>query len=210
MTAQFEHYLSWTCGALLDLINTGAEDLDVLLCPELPGYIRYGVNDRRGLTLSLAGIRSRRLVHALVEQLPPDLTAEEIASWLGAMTLREWRERFSASASEVIDLLDFTRSRRGSLLRPLLDAGEATCPVRLVEDAPPGSTSAHSLLTVAPVHEGPPPHPLGVYTGTHLLGLVPPTFHSDVSALLDTGLEITPTLQPDGENGALLHLVLGT
>lgn len=208
VTAHFEHYLSWTLGALLDLINTGAEEPDVVLCPELAGYIRYGVNDRRGLTLILAGIRSRRLVHALVDQLPADVAEENVATWLGALTLREWRERFAASASEVIDLLDFTRSRRGSLLRPLLDAGEASCPLRPEQPQPP-SIFELSPLTVGPVRDGPQPHALGVYAGTQLLGVVPPTFHSDVAAVLDTGLEVTPTLQPDGDSGLLLNLVLG-
>jgi len=207
VTAHFEHYLSWTFGALLDVINTGIEEPDVALCPELAGYIRYGVDTRRGLTLTLAGIRSRRLVHALVAQLPGDLAEEDVAAWLGALTLREWRDRFEASASEVIDLLDFTRSRRGSMLRPLLEAGETSCPLRL-EEPQPESILELSGLTIGPVQDGPAPHALGVFAGTQLLGVVPPTFHSDVAAVLDTGLEVIPSLQPDGYGGLLLHLIL--
>jgi hypothetical protein len=52
------------------------------------------------------------------------------------------------------------------------------------------------------------PHALGVFAGTQLLGVVPPTFHSDVAAVLDTGLEVNPSLQPDGDGGLLLHLIL--
>ena len=121
--------------------------------------------------------------------------------------LREWRERFEASASEVIDLLDFTRSRRGSMLRPLLETGETSCPLRL-EEPQPESILELSGLTLGPVHDGPAPHALGVFAGTQLLGVVPPTFHSDVAAVLDTGLEVTPSLQPDGDVGLLLHLIL--
>jgi hypothetical protein len=82
---------------------------------------------------------------------------------------------------------------------------ETSCPLRLEQ---PESTSELSPLTVAPVHDGPPPHALGVYAGTRLLGVVPPTYRSDVAAVLDTGLEVVPSLQPDGEAGVLLRLIL--
>jgi hypothetical protein len=39
------------------------------------------------------------------------------------MGTAEWRAEYGASASEVLDLLDFTRPRRRSLLRTLLETG---------------------------------------------------------------------------------------
>jgi hypothetical protein len=64
----FEHYLSWTVGAVVELVNTRLADAgtDIRLCPELGGYIRYGVRDRCVLILMTSGIRSRRLAHAIL------------------------------------------------------------------------------------------------------------------------------------------------
>ena len=42
----FEHYLAWTVGAVVELVNTRLldADIEVRLCPDLAGYIRYGVD----------------------------------------------------------------------------------------------------------------------------------------------------------------------
>lgn len=66
VTAHFEHFLSWTLGALIEAVNEALEDAGAehRLCPELPVYIRYGVDDRRALALIMGGVRSRRLAHS--------------------------------------------------------------------------------------------------------------------------------------------------
>ena len=67
-TEHFEHYLSWTVGALIDLVNTHLQAAggDELVCPELGGYIRYGVSTPVALALVTEGIRSRRIANLVV------------------------------------------------------------------------------------------------------------------------------------------------
>ena len=63
VTEHFEHYLAWTVGALVELVNTRLADagIEARLCPDLGSYIRYGVDDPKALILMTSGIRSRRL-----------------------------------------------------------------------------------------------------------------------------------------------------
>ena len=130
VTGHFEHYLAWTVGALVELVNTRLADagIEERLCPDLGSYIRYGVDDPKALILMTSGIRSRRLAHAVAADLPADLepTREQIRLQLARMGVPEWRTRYGTSAAEVLDLLDFTRVRNRSLLKTLLETGSVT------------------------------------------------------------------------------------
>ncbi|MEV5749196.1 hypothetical protein AB0L00_15380 [Actinoallomurus sp. NPDC052308] len=74
VTHRFEHFLAWTVGALVELVNLYLADAesDHRLCPELGPYIRYGVSDARALSLMMQGLRSRRLAHEIARQIPED------------------------------------------------------------------------------------------------------------------------------------------
>ncbi|MFD0883962.1 hypothetical protein ACFQ08_05250 [Streptosporangium algeriense] len=78
VTGQFEHFLTWTAGALVELVNALLIDADSdrRLCPELGSYIRYGVDDRRALAPVLNGLRSRRLAREVTRQMPADSADE--------------------------------------------------------------------------------------------------------------------------------------
>ncbi len=78
VTGHFEHFLAWTVGALVELVNALLIDADSdrRLCPELGSYIRYGVDDRRALALMLNGLRSRRPAREVTRQMPADSTGE--------------------------------------------------------------------------------------------------------------------------------------
>jgi Helicase conserved C-terminal domain len=86
VTSHFEHYLAWTVGALVELVNTrlANAEVEVRLCPDLGSYIRYGVDDPKGLILMTSGIRSRRLAHAIVADMPADLepNREALRRWI--------------------------------------------------------------------------------------------------------------------------------
>jgi len=69
----FEHYLAWTDGALVELVNDRLRERDVDERAELGSCVRYGVGDRRALVLMTSGIRSRRLAHAISADVPADL-----------------------------------------------------------------------------------------------------------------------------------------
>jgi len=191
VTGHFEHYLAWTVGALVELVNARLSnaDAEARLCPELGGYIRYGVRDPHALILMTSGIRSRRLAHRIVRDAPADLDSsrEALRSWLARLSLTEWRARYDASAAEVLDLLDFTRVRGRSLLKTLLETGTArvTLPIAL-DDLPPRD----GPLVLEPAREGPHPAPLAVYSGDQLLATIASQDHADLSAILDTGLDL--------------------
>jgi hypothetical protein len=137
-----------------------------------------------------SGIRSRRLAHQIVRDAPADLdsTREAVRSWLANLSLTDWRARYDASASEVLDLLDFTRLRGRSLLKTLLETGTATVTLPTALDALPSWDGA---LVLEPARGVPHPAPLAVYGGDQLLTTVASQDHADLSAILDTGLDLT-------------------
>ena len=192
VTGHFEHYLAWTVGALAELVNTRLADagLEERLCPDLGSYIRYGVNDPQALILMTAGIRSRRLAHAITADLPADLepAREQLRLHLARMGVAEWRARYKVSAAEVLDLLDFTRVRNRSLLRTLLETGNVMVDLSAI---PAGLPAWYGPLTLEPARDEPDPAPLAVYAGDQRIATVAAQDHADLSAILDTGLTIT-------------------
>jgi hypothetical protein len=191
VTGHFEHYLAWTVGALVELVNARLADagIEEWLCPDLGSYIRYGVDDPKALILMTSGIRSRRLAHAIAADLPPDLepAREQIRLQIARMGVRGWRTQYDASAAEVLDLLDFTRVRNRSLLRTLLETGNVTVELpAFIASLPAGS----ELLTLEPARGEPEPAPLAVYAGDQHIVTVAAQDHADLSAILDTGLTI--------------------
>jgi superfamily II DNA/RNA helicase len=196
ITEMFEHFLAWTLGVLVELVNQRLTELDaaVRLCPEFPAYVRYGVDSPEALDLLGAGVRSRRLAHAVAQSCREEgRPLSELRAWLGSMSVAQWRERFAASSSEILDLLEVARVRRGNILRPLLEEGEVTVRVIPVDDASadtddrgrppraatlwdvrggddelpgavdPSSDQAGQLVVLQPVRTEPSPSPLGVY-----------------------------------------------
>ena len=158
VTGHFEHYLAWTVGALVELVNTqlAGAGIEERLCPDLGSYIRYGVDDPKALILMTSGIRSRRLAHAIAADLPADLepTREQLRLQIARMGVAGWRTRYDASAAEVLDLLDFTRVRNRSLLRTLLETGNVTVELPAI----PASLPAwDGPLTLEPARDEPRP-----------------------------------------------------
>lgn len=202
----FEHYLAWTVGALVDLANWHLESfgLDVQLCPELAGYIRYGVNKPRSLQMMTSGIRSRRIAHLIETAMPEDATTtEEIRLWLSEMGIREWRDRFSASSSELLDLVEFTRVRRRSLLRTLLETGTVSAAVSVESLTVYDSDQTFELR---PADFDTTPAPLGVYADNELVAIIASSDHADMQSILDTGFNFE--LSFDASNLADLKVIL--
>jgi len=192
VTGQFEHYLAWTIGALVELVNTrlDAADADARLCPSLGSYIRYGVDDARALILMTSGVRSRRLSHAIIGHIPADLeaTRETLRLWIARRGIAEWRTRYDASASEVLDLLDYTRERGRSLLKTLLETGTVAVDLPILTPNLPTWTGS---LTLEPLRGEPQPAPLAIYAGDQHIVTAAAQDHTDLSAILDTGLDLT-------------------
>jgi hypothetical protein len=204
VTGHFEHYLAWTIGALVELVNTRLDDAgtEARLCPNLGSYIRYGVDDARALILMTSGVRSRRLAHAIVGHIPPDLeaTRETLRLWIARRGIAEWRTRYDASASEVLDLLDFTRERRRSLLKTLLETGTVAVDLPILTPDLPAWTGP---LTLEPVRDEPQPAPLAIYSGDQHLATAAASDQTDLSAILATGLDLIVEINKQADRPSL-------
>jgi hypothetical protein len=216
ISEQFEHFLPWMLGVLVELVNgrLAERGVDARVCPQLTLYVRHGVDTPEALQLVLAGVRSRRLVHQIVSQWHAEQRPNGHArAWLRSMSISQWRERFAATPSELRDLLEVARVQRASALRALLNEGRAVVdvtaagesPSRRAEggepDADPGRATADRLpddrypaspvrVVLQPLHGE--PAPLGLYTadGGRLLTIVPTPIHAELQAVLDTGLTL--------------------
>jgi superfamily II DNA/RNA helicase len=202
VTSHFEHYLAWTVGAVVELVNLKLADRGITppLCPEIGGYIRYGVDDPNALILMTSGIRSRRLAHTIARDLPDDLPSnpDSLRNFLAPKGVVGWRDEYDATASEILDLLEFARLRRRSLLRSLLENG--TVNVDLPEISRGGR---FRRLTVEPRRDTPEPAPLAVYDGDELIATVASPDHADLDEILDTGIGITLAISSDAEPATL-------
>ena len=133
------------------------------------------------------------LAHAIAADLPADLepVREQLRVQIARMGIAQWRTRYNASAAEVLDLLDFTRTRSRSLLRTLLETGSASVELPpLPATAPTGD----GPLSVEPDRDEPHPAPLAVYAADQRIATIAAQDHADLQAILDTGLAITAEL----------------
>lgn len=193
----FEHYLSWTVGAVIDLANlqlAARDEFAQPLCPELGGYIRYGVDNPNALVLMTSGIRSRRLAHTISRDLPNNLPSgpDSIRDYLAPLGVAEWRGRYGATASDILDLLEFARLRRRSLLRALLENGTVNVQLPQVSRSGP-----YRRLSLESQRNVPEPAPLVLYDGEDLLATIASQDHADVNEILETGVATALTLDAD-------------
>ncbi len=210
VTTQFEHYLSWTVGALVEMINDRLSDAgtELRVCPELGGYIRYGVNTPHSLLLMTSGIRSRRLAHTVSDDIDDDVepSREELRTWLSRSGISEWRIRYAATRTEILDLLEFTRLRNRSFLKVLLESG--TVKVGLPDSAT--APSSEQRLSLVEAKGEPAPAPLALYADDELVATIASEDHADIRAILDTGLELALRVDEWAEPATLeISLALG-
>jgi hypothetical protein len=197
VTSLFEHYLSWALGSIVDLVNLRLSDANSnhTICPELGGYVRFGVDGPLALTVLTSGVRSRRLAHEVSGWrglAPSDETSLRDA--LVELGLGGWREVFQASTSEMLDLLDFTRSRERSLLRALVENGVVSLRLDKAATSPDATNSRLNLRVVSEVSR---PSPIALFDGDVLVATVSARDHSDVQAILASGLDLTLTYVPE-------------
>ena len=110
----FEHHLPWTLDVVIGWVNAWLETIeaDVRLPEHLPGAIHYGVSTENALSLMTGGIRSRRLANTVwchaIARVPSRTDASRNRP--AAQTIRQWRELFDASPTELSDLLAYARA----------------------------------------------------------------------------------------------------
>ena len=125
----------------------------------------------------------------MVEAVMPEefVSVEDMRGWLSQMTIAEWRDRFNSTSSELLDLVEFTRIRRRSLLRTLLETGTVSIAISLQSF---GVFDPNPVLRLRPVDTESVPATLGIYASNELLALVESGDHADTQSILDTGLNI--------------------
>ncbi|MEV6247706.1 DEAD/DEAH box helicase [Streptomyces sp. NPDC051742] len=189
----FEHALSWTLGALVNLVNRrlAAAGTAIRLCTDTAWYLRHGVDTEQALQLLTSGITSRRLAHqigSLAEE--ESISTADLRPWLTSLHIDGWLTLFNATEYEVADLLEYVRVRSGSLLNTVLETGSARLKVTLIEGSPAPSGAvvighrSESAALVLLLQDQP-------------VATIPASSHSDVSALQDSHLDTELTLTGD-------------
>lgn len=192
-----EHVLSWTLGALINLVNNRllAGGALTRLNADAAWHLRHGVDTEQAMSLLTSGIASRRLAYLVGQRAQREsIPTAELQAWLTELHINGWKQEFTANEYEIADLLEYVRRSR-DLFTELLDHDQTTIPVTVVEDI----NATYTDVAVTTV--GPGPSELVVSLHGQKLATVPASSHSDVAAVLDSGLEIAFTLR-----GSDLHL----
>jgi hypothetical protein len=180
-----EHLLPWMLNTLVGWVNEDLPEEDQL-CPELPAYIRFGVDAPTALELAQSGIRSRRLVHAVAAAASE--TDQPVRDWLAQTDIPTWGRMFDASPSELADLLVFARVRDSRITSRALAGEIVEIPVEAAGSPSPGP------VELGEADEDPPPR-LAAFRDGQVVGYVPPGHHEDVNRLLDTGVPLSITMR---------------
>jgi hypothetical protein len=197
----FEHYLAWTVGALVNLVNIRLEEAraEIRLPATTGWHLRHGVDTPQALALLNAGVTSRRLAHQIGRTATVQgIAAEGLRSWLTGLHLDGWRSQFDATEYELNDLLEYVRKSRPSMIGALLDTGRVSLDVDLTSAAPSARTPLQ-LRSPSGLHTA----PLTIDDGSHTLARVPADAHLDVLTVINSGIDFDTTL-----TGSLLTLRL--
>lgn len=189
----FEHYLSWTLGALINMVNERLtrEFAPVRLQATTAWCLRYGVDTQQALHLLIHGVRSRTLAYKIGRQAAAQGIAHDgLRPWLAEQHISGWQERYHATALEIDDLIEYVRERQRSLLRALLTDGHIQINVEpLLPDARTPVTVELSWSDTKPAREILIKNAEGV-----ALARVTGGDHADVEAILRSGLVIKTEL----------------
>lgn len=188
-TRVLEHLLPWLFGILVAWLNE-EEAIDPQVCPELPGYIRFGVSTPAALELMLGGVRSRRLAKVVSDQFPGSGGADDLRTWLGELGLLAWKEAFAASPSELSDLLVFAKEPDARLISKALAGEQVRVPLTMAGEPQTGT------LTLRPLEE-PAPSRLGLWAEGTVVAFVAERYHDDVARLLRLGVPLELRLKSE-------------
>jgi len=223
-----EHYFSWIVGALLGQVNSRLNESDAgdkrRLCPDLSVFIRYGVTSAEAVELRTSGLRSRELANRVSKAAKDDqIDLKGLRSWLGRMALVGWRDRFDATAADLLDLLEYSRTRDADVLRKLLADGVVTVTVDVRKSPLPTEEELHPEHGRSTDGEGDSgnadagapgepaivravagdlrPAPLAVFSAKSNVETpvanIPTSLHAELQAFLDTGLDVDGYLAGD-------------
>ncbi len=193
ISGQCEHYLAWTLRVVLDFTASRMEErgIEATLCSELPLFIRYGVNRPGAVALITSGLRSRAFALRVAEAAEPEggVNDRDLRRWLQGLSIEQWRDKFGGTAGDLLDLLEYTRSRGRGLLGPLLSTGIAETAVTMAATTPDGP------VDVRRVQEDDPPQRVGIFRDREMLGEALAAAHADLAAVIDSGLDFRAELR---------------
>ncbi len=191
----FEHHLPWTLDVVIGWVNAWLETIeaDVRLPEHLPGAIHYGVSTENALSLMTGGIRSRRLANTVARHAIARVDPEQtLRDWLAAQTIRQWRELFDASPTELSDLLAYARAPGAQVVSRILE-GES---LELTITAARGAVGGLMDAQLVPQPNAASPAPIEVVTVEGVVGSVMASDHDDVALLMRMGIPLSVTVAP--------------
>ncbi|MCZ0978681.1 hypothetical protein O1L60_03975 [Streptomyces diastatochromogenes] len=181
----FEHAISWTAGALINLVNTHP-----LLTPTTPRlfaqtawHIRHGVDTEQAITLLTSGITSRRLAHQIGRAaVEAGVGSGQLRTWVADQQIDGWVNAYKANAYEVEDLLDYV-SKPANPLNELLRGRPVTIPLAWVGPAPGDGP-------VTLTHPGKKPATISVSRDGNQIAAIPAARHHAALTMIDSGLDL--------------------
>ncbi len=204
----FEHHLPWTLGIVIDWVNRKLDDLDQeqRLPAELPGVVHFGVSTAHGLELMLGRVRSRRLANTVARAFvasngPND--GVSLRGWLTDQDIAAWRQRFEASPTELLDLLEYGRAPEARLVSEVLEGNSVKLPISTREDVPD-----HAEAHIDPEPGQPDPAPLAVIVAGSIIGRIAPEHHQDVALLTSIGIPLSVHIERAADGQVHLDLRL--
>ncbi|MEW1567449.1 DEAD/DEAH box helicase [Streptomyces sp. NPDC093509] len=188
----FEHAISWTAGALVNLVNThpSLTSTTPRLFAHTAWHIRHGVDTEQAITLLTSGITSRRLAHQ-IGRVAADarISSAELRTWLADQQIDGWITEYKANTYEVEDLLDYV-SKPANPLNELLRGRPVTIPLARV-----GAGTGDGPVTLT--HPGKKPTIIRVNRDGNQIAAIPAAHHHAVLTMIESGLDLTHCLETE-------------
>ena len=193
----FEHHLPWMFGTLIAWTNERLTD--EVLSPQVPAYVRYGIDTAAGLQLMADGVRSRRLAATVADRYHELGADHDLLPWLRSLNWVEWGSGFEATPSEIADLLNVAHTADTRVAARILDREKVSIEYHQVETP----DEDHTVLQLHDI-AGTSPAQIGVWAGETLLGHIRGENQNDIELVLGIGLP----LDVETSGGGVLTIAL--
>ena len=137
ITNVFQHYLPWTLGVLVDWVNIASDDVmegKSLINPQIPSFVRYGVDSPYALELMMNGVISRQLALEVSRVFMND-DSLDLSKWLGRMKISDFVDSFGVSETEARELLAYLRPKDSNVLADFISGSIVELDYRISSDS---------------------------------------------------------------------------
>lgn len=195
----FEVFFPWVLGTLVSWANQflTAYGIKSQFSQSVPAYVRWGVGTVPAVELMSKGLASRTLATRIATAWLSANTEFNLMSWLRDLSLTEWQERFSASATELRLLLEFCRDQKGGAAAALITKEKA-----LIKVQTELSEFPLSVASLAPIDKSEWSH-FGVWVEGVLVGKIGSKDHAEIQAIESSGLAYSAMFSVSSGNGVL-------